>query len=287
MDMERSRFLYELPVLTFGTFLVSVGIYFFKFPNHFTTGGVAGLSILLAEVIPPGFMTAATLNTVISILFLLLGFVVLDKGFGVKTIYCSLLSSGLIQLFDYACPLSKPLTDQPLLELFFAVILPAFGSAILFNHSASTGGSDIVAMILKKYTGLDVGRALLISDAVVALGAFFLFDVKTGLFSFLGLTLKSELVDSVIESLNRKKSFTVIVQDPAPVCDYIIHTLHRGATVWKAEGAYTRQEHFMVLTALSRHQAMMLRNFLRENAPGAFMLITNSSEIFGKGFLNT
>jgi len=272
--------------MTFGTVLVSLGIYFFKFPNHFTMGGVSGLSILLGAIIPSQLATSATINTVITVLYLILGFAVLDKGFGFKTVYCSLLYSLLVQLLERFCPLSEPLTDQKLLELFFAVILPSLGSAMLFNHGASTGGSDILAMILKKYTGLDVGNALLVSDAAIAAGALLVFDVETGLFSLLGLALKSALVDSMIESLNRKKSFTVIVRDPAPVCEYIIHTLKRGATVWKAQGAYTRQEHFIVLTALSRHQAMMLRTFLRETDPSAFMLITNSSEIFGRGFLN-
>ena len=101
--------------------------------------------------------------------------------------------------------MDRPLTDQLMLELFFAVILPALGSAILFNIDASSGGTDIAAMILKKYTGLDVGRALLLSDVVIAAAALFVFDITAGLCSLLGLALKSVLVDSVIESLNRRK----------------------------------------------------------------------------------
>jgi uncharacterized membrane-anchored protein YitT (DUF2179 family) len=165
------------------------------------------------------------------------------------------------------------------------VILPAFGSAILFNLGASTGGTDIMALILKKFTGLDVGRALLVSDLLIAGSALVVFDVETGLFSLLGLLLKSVLVDSVIESLNQKKSFTVVTHSPQLVCDYINNTLHRGATVWNAQGAYTHQDQAVVLTALSRRQAVQLRNYLRQADPHAFMLITNSSEIFGKGFL--
>ena len=108
-----------------------------------------------------------------------------------------------------------------MLELFFAVILPALGSAILFNIDASSGGTDIAAMILKKYTGLDVGRALLLSDVVIAAAALFVFDITAGLCSLLGLALKSVLVDSAIESFNRRKAFFVISYDPEHVCDYI------------------------------------------------------------------
>lgn len=107
-------------------------------------------------------------------------------------------------------------------------------------------------MILKKYTGLDVGRALLLSDVVIAAAALFVFDITAGLCSLLGLALKSVLVDSAIESFNRRKAFFVISYDPEHVCDYITHTLGRGATVWQAQGAYTHAEHHVVLTVLTR-----------------------------------
>lgn len=272
-------------LMTFGSALVSVGVYFFKFPNHFSMGGVSGLSILLGKLIPSHIITPGVINTILTILFLALGFLVLDRSFGLKTVYCSLLYTFLIQLLERFFPLAQPLTDQKLLELFFAVLLPALGSAILFNLSASTGGTEIVAMILKKYTGLAVGRALLLSDILIAASALVVFDVETGLFSLLGLVLASVLVDSAIESLNRKKSFTVVTQDPERVCRYITEELRRGATFWKGQGAYTGREQYVVLTALSRHQSVLLRNFLKQIDPDAFMLITNSSEIFGKGFL--
>lgn len=274
----------DLLWMTIGTALVSVGVYFFKFPNHFSTGGVSGLSILLGQVIH--FATPTTMNTIINALFLAMGFLILHRNFGLRTIYCTVLYTALIQVLEWVHPLSGPLTDQKLLELFFSVILPALGSAILFNLNASTGGTDILAMIVKKYSGMDVGRALLLSDVLIAGAALVIFDVETGLFCLLGLLLKSMLVDSVIESLNRKKSFMVVTHDPEPIRKYINETIHRGATLWKAEGAYTGQEQTIILTALSRHQAIQLRTYLRAKDPHAFMLITNSSEIFGKGFMS-
>ena len=282
---SRGQTLFAFLLMSLGAGLVAMGVYFFKFPNHFSMGGVSGLSILLGQIIPSRLVTPATINTVITVLFLILGFLVLDKSFGLRTVYCSLLYTGIIQVLERVCPLARPLTDQKMLELFFAVLLPALGAAILFNMDASTGGTDIMAMILKKYTGLDVGRALLLSDVAIAASALLIFDIETGLFSLLGLALKSVLVDTVIESLNRKKSFTVVTHFPEPVCHFINENLHRGATVWKGQGAYTGQDQFIILTALSRQQAVQLRNYLKRTDPHAFMLITNSSEIFGKGFL--
>ena len=283
MIADKKRFWKEFLWMNIATVMISVGVYCFKFPNNFSMGGVSGLSILLGKVFP--VLSASSYNTIINVLFLILGFIMLDKSYGFRTVYCSLLSAGLIQVFSWVWPLTKPLTDQLMLELFFAVILPALGAAILFNIDASSGGTDIAAMILKKYTGLDVGTALLVSDVAIAAAALFVFDATAGLCSLLGLALKSVLVDGAIESLNRRKAFFIITSDPEHVCDYVTHTLVRGATVWTAQGAYTHDVHHVVLTVLSRRQAVTLRRYLKQVDPHAFMIVANSSEIFGKGFL--
>lgn len=281
--MKVKQFLTEYALLTLGTALVAMGTYFFKFPNHFSTGGVTGIAVILSSIFPS--ISSSLFASVINVAFLLLGFGVLNRGFGVRTVYCSLLFSGMLAGLEWLVPLSGPLTDEKLLELFFGVILPALGSAILFNTQGSTGGTDILAMILKKFTSLDIGMALLYVDVLIAGSTLILIDIETGLFSLLGLVLKSVLVDSVIESLNRKKSFILVTSCPEEVCDFITHTLHRSATFWKGEGAYSHQGKWVVLTALSRAQAVALRRHLKSVDPHAFMLITNSSEIFGKGFL--
>lgn len=283
MPNKTAQLVREFLFLTLGTALVAVGVYFFKFPNNFSTGGVTGIAVIISAFVPG--VSTSTFASVLNLLFLVLGFVVLNSGFGLRTTYCSLLFSGLLSLLDRLCPLEAPLTDQPILELFFAVILPALGSAILFNIGGSTGGTDILAMILKKFSSLDIGRALLCCDVLIAASTLIVYNIKTGLFSILGLLLKSLLVDNVIESLNRKKSFTVITAQPDIAIDFITHQLHRGATFWEAEGAYTHEHKTVVLAALSRAQAVALRRHLKQNDPQAFMLIENSSEIFGKGFM--
>ena len=284
-DWLTKKNLHEFLFLTLGITLVSVGVYFFKFPNHFSIGGVSGLAIVLAQLVPVPWLTASVYNGVINILFLFLGFFLLDKGFGFRTVYCSLLYSAEVQVFEWLFPMSAPLTEELILELFFAVLLPALGAGILFNLDASSGGTDIAAMILKKYTGLDVGMALLCSDVLIAASALVVFDITAGLCSLLGLVLKSVLVDSAIESLNRRKAFMIITSQPELACGYITQQLGRGATLWNATGVYTQQEHQIVLAVLSRGQAVLLRRYLKAHDPKAFMIVTNSSEIFGKGFL--
>ena len=283
MKQTGKELFHEFLLMTLGTALVSIGVYFFKFPNNFSMGGVSGMAVLLGKLIPQ--LSPSTFNTIINLLFLVLGFLLLDKGFGFRTVYCSILYSGIVQVCSWLWPMSGPFTDQLMLELLFAVILPAIGSAILFNVGASSGGTDIAAMILKKYSGMDVGRALLVSDVAIAAAALVVFDVQAGLCSLLGLALKSVLVDSAIESFNRRKAFFIITSNPEVVCNYVTNTLERGATVWQAQGAYTHEVHHVVLTVLSRGQAVVLRRQLKAMDPHAFLIVANSSEIFGKGFL--
>ena len=209
----------------------------------------------------------------------------LNRGFGIRTIFCTLLFSAMLAGLEWLYPMTHPLTNQKMLELFFAVILPSLGAAILFNLDSSTGGTDILAMILKKYTSMDIGKALLYVDVLITAATLIVINIETGLYSLLGLVLKSVMVDMVIESFNRRKSFMLVTSCPDEVCTYITHQLHRSATYWKGEGAYSHQDKWVVLTALSRAQAVALRRYLKGIDPHAFMLITNSSEIFGKGFL--
>ena len=268
--------------ITAGILIMTAGIYFFKFPNHFSTGGVTGIAIVLGHYIPS--ITPATLVTIINVLLLIVGFAALGKSFGVRTVYASLLMSGTLQLLEAVCPMDAPMTSQPLVELLFAVGLPAVGSAILFNLDASSGGTDILAMILRKYTALNIGVALLCSDIIITVSACFAFGMETGLFSILGLIIKSLFMDLVLDNLKTKKCFQIITSDPEPIAEYITGTLHRGATRLQGEGAYTHEGKSVLLAVVSRHEAVQLRNYIRSIDPAAFMIITSSTEIIGKGF---
>ena len=281
--MKKARKLVkEYALLTLGTILMVMGIYFFKFPNHFSTGGVSGISVILAHYFPN--ITPGDFVLVINVLLLLLGFAVFGKGFGGKTAYVSLLMSGLTWVMERVIPMAQPMTDQPLVELIFAVSLPAVGSAILFNLDASSGGTDIVAMILRKFTSLDIGKALMCSDLIITLLAFAAFGPTVGLFSILGLVIKSLLVDMVLENINTHKYFHIITTRPEEIETYITGTLHRGATELNGQGAYTHEGRTVLLTVMNRHEAVLLRKHVRQVDPKAFVLIINTGEIVGKGF---
>ena len=140
-------------------------------------------------------------------------------------------------------------------------------------------------MIVRKYTSLNIGTALMIADALITLAALFCFGVEAGLFSILGLLLKSVLVDFVTDSFRTKKCFQIITSTPQPIVEFITVTLHRGATLEDVYGAYHHEKKTMIITVLTRAQALALRRFIHVNDPHAFMVITASTEIVGKGFL--
>ena len=265
-----------------GCILLAAGVYFFKIPNGFATGGVTGIGTILGKLVP--FITPAIWIWLLNIALLLLGFLFLGVKNSLKTIYCSMFYSALTYVFEIITPLSAPLTNQPLLELVYAMLLTSIGSAMIFNSDASSGGTDIAALILKKFTHLDVGKSLLVVDFIVAVSSFFVFNIQAGLFSLLGLFSKAFLVDSVIESLNTCKYFVVITTKREEISQYIINTLHHGVTVSSAVGEFTKDEKAMIHTVCKRIEAAKLRKKIKEIDPGAFIVVTTSSEIIGRGF---
>ncbi len=272
----------EFLVITLGIILLSVGVYVFKIPNGFTLGGVSGVGTALGKLFP--IISPATWIAAINILLLILGFVFLGKENGIKTVYCSLLFSALTWVFERFFPMSAPLTDQPFLELVYAILLTAIGAALIFYYNASSGGTDIVALILKKYTKLDTGKALLCTDFLIAASSFFVFGLESGLFSLLGLFAKALLVDGVIDQLYTNKYFVVVTAKKDEVGAYITDTLHHSATVQGAQGLFTGQELTMIHTVCRRVEAIRLRAKIKEIDPNAFIIVTTSSEIIGRGF---
>ena len=268
-------------VITLAVIIMDLGIYAFKFPNHFSFGGVSGLAVVLNEILG---ISAAQINLVINLALLVIGFAVLGKSFGLKTAYATVLSSVVLSLMEKMMPISAPLTNQPMLELAYGIALPAVAAAMLFYVDASGGGTDIVAMILKKYTTIDIGTALLISDVAIVALSFVAFDVRTGLFSVCGLLAKSIFVDRTMDQMRLCKYFTIISSKPEPICDFIQNVLNRSTTLYNAEGGYSHENKKVILCALDRRQAVILQRFIRQTDDSAFIMITKSSETFGKGF---
>lgn len=282
MQEKRKEWMREFGLLNLGTFLTAIGSYFFKFPNNFSTGGVTGLSVVLTHYFPN--LSNGTVVSVINIALMVVGLVLLGKEFGFKTFYVTIAFSAMLKLFETVTPLTQPLTDQPFMELLFGVFLPAWGSAMLFNIGSSTGGTDIIAMVVKKYFKCHIGKALLVVDFFITVMTFAAFGPTTGLFSILGLMMRSFAVDFFLEEMNTYKSFTIITDHAEEIYQYITQVLHRGATIYHAEGVFEHSSKTIILTAQSKQQGIKLQEQIKKSDPHAFVLISNTSEIIGKGF---
>ena len=282
----------KLIQINLGILMIAAGIYFFKAPNGFATGGVSGIAIVLAKLpfsITLG-ITQAMYMLVINVLLLILGVIILGKKCGFLTIYCSLMLSLENLLFETFLPIESisgqsTLTGSPLLELVYAVLLTGIGSAILFRNKASSGGTDIVALILKKRSNLNVSQALLATDFLIALSTFFVYDnVSVGLYAMLGLFSKIFIIDDILDSMNLCKAFTIITTKPEEISLFILNDMKHGATMYKGEGLYTHEDREIIMTVCKRSEAIRLRRKVKAIDPEAFIIITKTSEIFGKGF---
>lgn len=292
---KKARFLrafWSYIIITFGTALIACGIYFFKFPNHFTMGGVSSMAVLLAPLFAPvwgGIISESVIMTVLNTVLLVVALIVFGKKFAIKTIYSTMLLNVIMLVLEKVVPLDKPLTNEPFLEMLLTISGIAVGSAILFSQGASSGGTDIIAMILKRYTSFNTGTALLISDAiVVALSPVVFHGMDNYMTIFLcsatGLILKSFIVDNVMDGINLNRCFIIVTSKHEEVCSFINNELHRGATVSRCEGSFSHEEKKMIITVLNRQQASIMKLYLKQTDPHAFTIITNSSDIQGKGF---
>ena len=268
--------------LNFGLVLLAAGIHFFKSPNHFAMGGTSGISIIAATLLP--HMDVGTFMFIINGVLIVLGLVFLGRTVIGATLYSSVALSFFVWLLERIAPMERPFTSDTRLEVVYAVILPAAGSAVIFNIGASSGGTDILAMILSKYTSMEIGKALLVSDFCIALFAGGLYGVRTGLYCVLGLLAKAFVVDGVIEGINVRKLVTIVSVKQEEINEFIIHRLNRGATVYDAHGAFSGHGEQVITTVLNRREAVALRTSIRKVDPGAFITIVNSSETIGKGF---
>lgn len=274
----------DYAMLSVGTFLTTVGLYVFAMPHQFVMGGVIGISIVLDPFLP-AFLTTGMLVSIMNMILLLIGFAFLGRDFGFKTVYTSIFLSGVGMLIEWIGMKYSlfPLTDNLLLELIFAVMLPAIGTAIVFYYNGSGGGTDIVALIIKKYMRIEGGKALLCVDFMIMLVSF-TYSVEIGLLSMLGLFAKSMIVDKVTKSMLRSKYCIIVTTCPDEIGEYINKKLHRGATMWKGVGVYTHEEKHILLVVMNAKQIRQVRRDIHRIDSRAFTIVEDTSDIIGNGF---
>lgn len=287
-------------LMQLGVLLMSISVYFFQVPNNFTLGGIGGMSILLSSLITEHvpWLTQAVLMSILNVILLLIGLAILGRKCTVRTVICALAYTLEVYIFELIFPafgrhevtvstLGGTGSPQPFMELVYTILLFGVGGALVFNCGASSGGTDIIALILKKYTNINVGFALMLVDLVVVLVSFYTFTAEQAMFSLLGLFTKSFILDGVIESMGKTKYITIITTMPDEIDKFIIEVIQHGCTMYDAEGGYTGEKKKVLITVCKRNEAFKLKTKIKEIDPNAFVIVTDANEILGKGFGGT
>ena len=268
--------------INLGLLLVAIGIYFFLYPNNLAVGGVSGLSIVIHSLLPA--IPVGVLMLAMNLILFIIGFILLGAGFGLKTVYASVVLSGLVWLMENIFPLAEPLSDDILIQLIYGVAIMAVGHALVFYQEASTGGTDIVAKIINKYYKVDIGKSLLMTDFFIVIAATAVFGIQLGMYALLGIFANGLVIDYVIQGFNMSKQVSIISNNSQPIKDYIMHQLGRGATIYEAKGAFTGKKKEVITTVLSRREFISLRNYIKSIDAGAFITVSNTHETIGEGF---
>lgn len=265
-----------------GVMIVALALALFLVPANLAVGGITGLAMVIAETFPQ--FSLGSIMFVLNIILFAVAFLLIGPSFGAKTIFASFSLTGAMALFEVILPLSQPIVSDIYLNLIFGIVIQGIGMAIVFFKGASTGGTDIVAKIVNRFTGLAIGKALLISDLVVVVLAAGAFGIELAMYAMLGIMVNGLLIDQVIASLDGKFHVTVITDHSELVNSYILEELERGVTLYHAEGGYTAKQKKVVTTILSRQEVKKLQKMVSTIDKQAFFTQSRVNAVYGEGF---
>ncbi|WP_066174002.1 YitT family protein [Bacillus marinisedimentorum] len=274
--------LQSLTLLHLGAFLVAVNVHFILSPNTLATGGVSGLAILLNDLVPG--LTIGAFMMITNIVLFIIGFIFIGFGFGAKTIYTSFMLSFMVWFLEYAAPLSAPLSEDILVQLILGQCIGAIGIALVLHGGASTGGTDIIAMILNKYFSIEMGRGLLLSDFAIAGSSFFIFGPEIGMYAIFGVVLNGLVIDYTLTHFNENKEVVIISSHSEEIRQFIVSELGQGATIHYARGAFTADEKEVITTILNRKNFSRLKKYITAVDQQAFITVHAMHEILGQNF---
>ena len=249
--MKIRKTIEEFAIITVGTIIVAIAVFFFMLPSHVSVGSGAALAMVLSNFIP---LSVSTITLIMNVGLLIIGFLLIGPEFGAKTVYCSILMPLVMGVFEKIFPNFQSITQDPLLDVICYILVVGIGLAILFSRNASSGGLDIVAKIMNKYLKMDLGQAMSASGIIVALSSALCYDSKTVVLSLLGTYFGGMVVDHFIFGINIKRRVCVISNDLEPIIDFVLHELHSGATLNEIIGAYDRTPRMEMVTIVDKNE---------------------------------
>ena len=286
------RWFIDYMFIIVGSFILAVGFVYFISPHKIVPGGVYGIAIIVhyltqgvfsfwPEGIPIGLF-----GLVLNIPLTIAGIKILGPRFGVKTIVGFVLSSVFMDTITYMrVDGDAPLVHDVLLSCIFGGVLIGFGLGLIFKSKATSGGSDIIAMIIAKYTNMPLGQLMIYVDSTIVLTGLLAFkDWQIPLYSWLVIYITGKAIDQTMAGANYNKALIIVSEQHQAIKDKILVDLERGGTYLKGVGMYTNQEKEIIFTVVSRREVAILEEHINLVDPDAFITIMDASEILGEGF---
>jgi uncharacterized membrane-anchored protein YitT (DUF2179 family) len=274
-----------------GSFIMALGYVFFITPHKIVPGGVYGISIVIHYLtegvfsFAPKGLPVGLMGLILNIPLTLIGIRILGPRFGIKTILGFFITSFFIDFQTYLWGNEALVPDDTLLSGIFGGVLIGFGLGLIFRSKATSGGSDIIAMIAAKYTRLPLGQLLIyIDSAIVLIGLIAFKDWKVPLYSWLVIFITGKVIDATLIGANYEKSLFIISDHYYEIRKKLIHDLNRGGTLLHATGIYEQRERNVLFTTVSRRELSILEGYIKEIDKDAFVTVFDAKEVLGEGF---
>lgn len=269
-------------LINIGIVILAIGLYFFLIPADLAVGGITGLAMVLNRITP--LLPIGVIMFITNIILFVVAFIILGKEFVGYTIYSSLLLSGIISVLEIVSPLKGPFVDDIILNLVYGIVIQAIGMAIILNQGTSTGGTDIIAKIINKYTGFPMGQSLLLSDILIVVSSIFVFGLYIGMYALMGMFISSAVIDKFIAGFNTRIKVAIISEKEREISSYINHEVKRGVTLLYGAGGFSNSDKRIINTVVSRREYMKIKNHVKEIDPKAFIWVSFVNEVLGEGF---
>ena len=274
--MKQKQTLREFFNITIGTIVVAAAVYFFMYPSHVTVGSAAGLALVISEFVP---IPVSMITMIMNVGLLIIGFLLIGPEFGAKTVYCAVLLPACIGVFEWIFPDFQSITGDPLIDVVCYILLVGVGLSQLFTANASSGGLDIVAKLMNKFLGMELGKAMAASGILVALSSAFCYDKKTVVLSVLGTYFGGLVLDHFIFGLDIKRKVCILSPRYDEITQFILHELHSGASHYDLYGAYDGRVRREIVTIVDKQEYRKLMEYVHKTDPKAFVTVYSVNEV--------
>lgn len=267
---KRIEMIKEYVVITIAVAIIACAVFFFLVPSNLSVGSISGLAIVLSNFIP---LSVSLMTMIMNVGLLIIGFILIGKEFGAKTVYTSILLPFFLGILEKIFPNNTSVMGDPFIDMICYVFVVSIGLAMLFTRNASSGGLDIVAKLLNKYLRMDLGKAMAAPGMIVAVSSILVSGLDIVVLSVLGTYLNGVVLDYFIFGSDQKKRVCIMSQKEEEIRQFILHELHSGATIYEAIGAYNLDPKREIITIVDKNEYSKLMGFIEKTDSDAFVTV--------------